>query len=208
MVNHWREWFPALPSYQAFNRRVNELIPAFELLIEQRLTSAGATIEARTEQLIDSMPVMLAVGSRANRACVACGSADIGFCATKQTHYCGVKLHLMTARRPQCVPLPERFALTRASQHDMAALRELNPRLNSYGLFADKVYSDAEMKAVLQERGTYLVTPCKRRRNEPETNNSDTLQSFCVEGAPAVRKLIRLADSKNELAECFTSAFD
>ncbi len=31
--NHWRKWFPALPAYQAFNRRLNELAPAFEVFI-------------------------------------------------------------------------------------------------------------------------------------------------------------------------------
>ena len=170
VVNHWREWFPALPSYQAFNHRVNELVPAFELLIEKQLTSAGATIEAGADRLIDSMPVMLAVGSRANRARVAGEVADTGFCATKQTHYRGVKLHLIAARRPKRLPLPERFALTRASQHDLAALRELNPRLGACALFADKAYADANTKAMLQKSGTYLLTPYKRRRNEPETN--------------------------------------
>ncbi len=127
-MHHWRAWFPALPSYQAFNRCINELVPAFELFIQQRLTSAGAIIEARTERLLDSMPVMLAQGSRANRARVASELSDTGFCATRQIHYRGVKLHLLAARRPQCLPLPERLALTRASQHDLAALRELNPR--------------------------------------------------------------------------------
>jgi IS5 family transposase len=178
MVNHWQEWFPALPSYQAFNRRVNELIPAFELLIEKRLTSAGTAIEAHTERLLDSMPIMLAVGSRANRARVAGGLADTGFCATKQTHYRGVKLHLLAARRLRTLPLPERFALTRASQHDLAALRELNPRLGSYALFADKAYSDADTKAVLQESGTYLLTPYKRHRNEPVTNTPRLYNRF------------------------------
>ncbi len=126
-VNHWREWFPLLPSYQALNRRVNELLPAFELLIREQLTLGGAHIEAGADRLIDSLPVMLAVGTRANRARVASEVADTGFCATKQLYYRGVKLHLIAARRPHRLPLPERFALTRASQHDLAALREHEP---------------------------------------------------------------------------------
>ncbi len=177
-AGHWRVWFPALPSYQAFNRRVNELLPAFELLIAQQLTSAGAQIEAGADRLIDSMPVMLAVGTRANRARVASDIADTGFCATKQTYYRGVKLHLIAARRPHRLPLPERFALSRASQHDLAALRELNPQLGSYALFADKAYADAVTKADYARRGTHLVTPYKRRRNEPETCIPTLLNRF------------------------------
>ncbi|MCA1568325.1 MAG: IS982 family transposase [Acidobacteria bacterium] len=178
VAGHWHQWFPALPSYQAFNRRVNELSPAFELLIAKQLTSASASIEASTDRLIDSMPVMLAIGTRANRARVAREMADTGFCATKQIHYRGVKLHLIAARRSKLLPLPERLALSRASQHDLSALRELNPTLGAYGLFADKAYADAEMKAVLAARGTHLLTPYKRRRNEPEINVPTLLNRF------------------------------
>ncbi len=168
--HHWREWFPAMPAYQAFNRRLNELAPAFELLIEQQLTIAGRHIEATTDRLIDSLPIMLAVGTRAMNARVGGELADTGFCATKQTYYRGVKLHLIAARRSKHLPLPEHFSLSRASQHDLSALRELNPQLGCYALFADKAYSDATTKAALLKRGTYLLTPYKRRRNEPETN--------------------------------------
>jgi hypothetical protein len=68
MRNHWREWFPALPSYQSVNCHLNELVPAFELLIEQLLTSGAGHIKASDDRLIDSVPVMLARGTRANRA--------------------------------------------------------------------------------------------------------------------------------------------
>ena len=178
IVGHWRAWFPRLPSYQAFNRRVNELAPAFELLINQQLKSAGRHLDESADRLIDSLPVMLAMGTRANRARVARELADTGFCATKQIHYRGVKLHLIAARRSRRLPLPERLALSSASQHDLAVLRELNPTLGSYGLFADKAYADAETKAVLARRGTHLLTPYKRRRNELETNVPALLNRF------------------------------
>jgi hypothetical protein len=54
--NHWRAWFPALPSYQTVNCRLNELVPAFELLIEQLLTSGAGHIKATDDRLIDSVP--------------------------------------------------------------------------------------------------------------------------------------------------------
>jgi hypothetical protein len=169
-VGHWREWFPALPSYQAFNRRLLQLTPAFELLIEESLIEASKQEDLYcADRLIDSLPVMLAVGTRSNRARVARQLADVGFCATKQIHYCGVKLHILAARRPSKLPLPERLYMSRASQHDLAALRELNPHLCDCGLFGDKAYADADTKAKLQERGIYLVTPYKRKRNEEET---------------------------------------
>jgi hypothetical protein len=167
---HWRAWFPALPSYQAFNRRLHHLTAAFELLIADRLSAAGKRQDlTAADRLIDSLPVMLAQGTRANRARVARDLADVGFCATKQIHYCGVKLHVVAARRPAQLPLPERLFLSPASQHDLAALREFDPQLADCGLFGDKAYADSDTKATMQKRGIYLVTPYKRKRNEEET---------------------------------------
>jgi hypothetical protein len=178
-ADHWQEWFPALPSYQAFNRRLHQLTAAFELLIDESLLAAGKRENLScADRLIDSLPVMLAVGTRSNRARVARHLADVGFCATKQIHYCGVKLHLLAARRQSRLPLPERLFLSRASQHDLAALRELDPHLSVCGLFGDKAYADAEMKAMLQGRGTYLITPYKRKRNEDETVVPTSLNRF------------------------------
>lgn len=91
--NHWREWFPALPAYKSVNCRLNALAPAFELLIQELLTTQAWQVAATNDRLIDSLPVMLACGARANRARVAPELADTGFCATKQQHYRGVKLH-------------------------------------------------------------------------------------------------------------------
>jgi DDE family transposase len=169
-ASHWRAWFPALPTYQAFNRRLHQLTAAFELLIDDNLRAASKREDlASADRLIDSLPVMMAQGSRANRARVARQLADVGFCATKQIHYCGVKLHVVAARRRAQLPLPERLFLSPASQHDLSALREIAPQLSNCGLFGDKAYADTDTKASLQEGRVYLVTPYKRKRNEEET---------------------------------------
>ena len=169
--NHWREWFPALPAYQSVNCRLNQLIPAFELLIEELLTSGAWQIGETDDRLIDSVPVMLARGPRANRSRAAPDLADTGFCATKQQHYRGVKLHFIAARRRARLPLPEKIHLSRASQHDLAALREVQPCLPpGCGLFADKAYFHDETEAECQQKGWYLLAAYKRHRNEPESN--------------------------------------
>jgi hypothetical protein len=167
--HHWQAWFPALPSYQAFNRRLNELVPAFEHLISSMLSTAVVQLAPSADRLIDSMPVMLAKGTRSNRARVAAEVADKGFCASKSSYYYGVKLHAIALRRTAKLPLPALLHLSPASQHDLTALRELNPDLGEGVLFGDKAYADAETKTVFARRGTCLVTPYKRKRNEPET---------------------------------------
>lgn len=167
--NHWRAWFPALPAYKSVNFRLNELAPAFELLITELLATQAWQSEASDDRLIDSVPVMLARGTRANRARVAPELADTGFCATKQQYYRGVKLHFIAARRVKRLPLPEKIHLSRASQHDLATLREVSPSLPSgCGLFADKAYFHQETQRDCKEHGWFLVASYKRHRHEPE----------------------------------------
>lgn len=169
ICNHWRAWFPLLPAYKSVNYRLNQLAPAFELLIEQLLQSKAWQIQYSDDRLIDSVPVMLARGTRANRARVAPDLADTGFCATKQQYYRGVKLHLIAARRIKALPLPEKIHLSQASQHDLAALRELAPRSpEKSGLFADKAYFHAETEQDCIQQGWFLLACYKRHRNEPE----------------------------------------
>ena len=167
--NHWRACFPLLPAYQAVNRRLNELMPAFELLIEQLLQSAAWQIQPSDDRLVDSLPVMLAKGTRANRGRVAPELADTGFCATKQQHYRGVKLHFIVARRINSLPLPEQLHLSGASQHDLAVLREIQPRPpRACALFADKAYFHLQTATDFKEHGCFLLASYKRHRNEPE----------------------------------------
>ena len=167
---HWLAWFPHLPSYQAFNRRLNQLAPAFERLIGEALKEPVAALAAQADRLIDALPIMMAKWPRSGAARVAREVADQGYCSTKRSYYYGMKLHAIALRRTKQLPLPALLHLSRASQHDLSALREVWPDLGSGCLFADKAYADEETKQALLERGTRLVTPYKRRRNEPETS--------------------------------------
>jgi hypothetical protein len=167
---HWRAWFPCLPSYQAFNRRLNRLAAAFEHLITAALTAQVAELADHADRLIDSLPISLAKWPRCAAARVAAEVADQGYCSTKRSYYYGVKLHAVALRRTKQLPLPALLHLSRASQHDLSALRELSPDLGAGYLFGDKAYADEETKRVLAERGTHLVTPYKRRRGEPVTS--------------------------------------
>lgn len=170
-VNHWRAWFPALPAYQTFNERLNRLDIAFELLIEQLLLSTAWQIEPLDDRLIDSVPVMIARGTRANQSNIAPELAATGFCATKQQHYHGVKLHLIGARRIKHLPLPEKIHLSAAAQHDLATLRELSPCLPAgAALFADRAYFHRETEEFFKEQGWFLLASYKRHRFETEAD--------------------------------------
>ena len=144
-IHHqWRAWFPLLPSYQAFNNRLNNLAPSFELLTDTLLQQAHAQLSVADDRLIDSVPVILARASRSTSARVAREVADKTFCASKNLWYHGVKIHLQAARRITQLPMPERIFLTEASCHDLAAVRQMHLHLGDCALFADKAYACAE----------------------------------------------------------------
>src|SRR5215213_1393026 len=156
--NQWSEGSTSVDSYQTVKGRLNYLAPAFDLLIEQLLIGGAWYIGVHDDRLIDSVPVMLARGTRANRARVAPELADTGFCATKQQHYRGVKLHFVAARRIKELPLPEKVHLSAASRHDLQALREMSPSLPAgCGLFADKAYFHQETVAACKQQGWFLL---------------------------------------------------
>ncbi|MCS3856489.1 hypothetical protein GGP78_003192 [Salinibacter ruber] len=99
--DHFSGWFPDLPSYQSYNRRLNRLSAVFAPLVEEALSEIGCT-KTRKEvvRIADSMPIMLAKGQPASGAEVASDRlASVGYCFSKDTFYHGVKLHLVVERR-------------------------------------------------------------------------------------------------------------
>lgn len=73
--DYWYDWFPKLPSYQAFCRRLNNLAPAFQALAEVWSRKHCAQFEDSVQYIIDSCPIILAKQARAGSAKVARSSA-------------------------------------------------------------------------------------------------------------------------------------
>ena len=159
---HWREWFPALPSYQAFNRRLNRASAAFALLLQDSLAQAAQQLGGGSDRLLDSLPVMLAKGARGDAARVARGLAAKGYCASKKLYYHGVKLHLVARKRDRRLPVPETLVLTSAAVHDLTAFQQRLAWPEEGALFGDKAYGDAQTREALAARHVTLCTPEKR----------------------------------------------
>ena len=177
---HWLAWFPDLPSYQAFNYRLNLLSPSFAFLLEELLSELALGPFHTTDHVLDSLPIILAKGSRADAAKVAREVANKGYCSTKKLYYHGVKLHLLGRRRPRLLPLPEALALTATSVHDLTAFRqEVEPPALGV-LFADKAYKGEVTKAELAKRKVKLCTPDKCQRGQEKETAYNSLWSRFV----------------------------
>lgn len=180
IAGHWLAWFPLLPSYQAFNYRLNLLTPSLALLLKELLIELAHLESLTTDHVLDSLPIMLAKATRADSAKVAKQVANKGYCSTKKLYYHGVKLHLLGRKRFKQLPIPENLALTAASVHDLTAFRQEIEPPDFGALFADKAYKDETMKAELAKRQVELCTPDKCQRGEDKATAYNSLWSRFV----------------------------
>lgn len=164
---HWRAWFPHLPSYQAFNRRLNQLDEVWPILLGELMIQAGPPgLTGKIDQVLDSLPIMLAERGRSTYARVAREMADKGYCDSKKIWYHGVKLHLLGARRYQQLPVPLCLCLSEASCHDLPLLKEEILVPLPCILFGDKAYRDQSTEKMLAAKGITLCTPEKKEKGQ------------------------------------------
>lgn len=163
---HFSDWFPDLPSYQAFNRRLNELGEPLKILVFELVGRFAYANEFFAEQdcVIDSMPIMLAVRARSAHAKVALDEANVGYCASKDIYYHGVKMHILARKQYKSLPLPEILTLTKASEHDLPVLKDFEGK-TAGNLFADKAYKDQTTEREWASLGVIICTPDKKSRN-------------------------------------------
>lgn len=97
ILNYWGDWFPDIPSYQAFSKRLNRLESTLPLLVNNLIkTLLGNHDLNQTDRLIDSMPIILSKGDTKGK--IASSIADKTYSASKKIYYYGVKLHMISIR--------------------------------------------------------------------------------------------------------------
>ena len=165
--SHLFEWFPSLPSYQAFCRRLNRIAGAFRVLSEIWLEAIQARSEDSHCYAVDSCPIMLARRSNSTGAKVGKPLCNKCYNATRKEWYHGVKLHAFVMLRPGKLPIPCAFQISQASLCDLWAAKQIDldcaPVANGK-LFADRAYTDAAWKAALRDnRAIELITPRKKK---------------------------------------------
>ena len=168
--DYWHNWFPDLPSYQAFCRRLNCLVSAFQALAELWSGMLCANFENSVQYIVDSCPIILAKQARAGSAKVAREYCDKSYNASRKEYYYGVKLHSFVIRKPGMLPVPENLMISKASVFDLTAAKTilLNSPLSHTGwLLADKAYCDAEWTEMLRKLyGIKIITPRKQKKGD------------------------------------------
>ncbi len=179
--NHLREWFPKLPSYQAFSDRLNRLASVFQALAEIWLSAIGVDWNVEKEYIVDSCPIILAKGARSSHAKVARELCEKSYNSSRKEWYYGIKLHAVVARRPGRLPLPLSLMVSGAAQHDLPVAKQIlkdHISLKQGRLYADKAYVDAAWKTVLKkDHAIELFTPRKKGK-EDSLVSGDTFSTF------------------------------
>jgi hypothetical protein len=176
---HWADWFPKLPSYQAVNYRLNQMGWHFEVLVDVLAARLQDWPALRDVCLTDSLPIILS--KRPDSARVAYDVADKGYCATKKLYYHGFKLHLLATDRVGQMPLPELMQFSPASANDLTQLRTHLPYLRERALVADKAYRSLPLRQELaQHQQVILHTPVKLSKGQSRLDAADKLYSGYV----------------------------
>ena len=179
--NHLLEWFPKLPSHQAFSDRLNKLAPAFQALAEYWLSIIGVNLQEHMEYIVDSCPIILAKGPRSGHAKVAGESCEKSYNSSRKEWYYGMKLHAVVARNPGRLPIPLSLLASGAAHHDLPTAKQIleNHLVLKHGkLYADKAYVDAAWaESLKKDHALELLTPRKRCKCDVLIS-SDTFSSF------------------------------
>jgi hypothetical protein len=174
------DWFPNMPSYQAYNKRVCYLADAFKTLASVLLVGLGLDGD-HADFVMDSMPIVVAGSARSGRAKAAAEVCDKGYCASKQMWYYGVKLHILAQVNYKALPTPTAMMTSKASVHDLVIAKEMLADVQNIRIFCDTAFIDVLWQAhLLNEQNVEIITPVKRKVGQKFLDSADKLFSRAV----------------------------
>jgi len=179
---HLMEWFPALPSYQAFDRRLGNLCMAFARLAECFVDDRGSDGYDLSSLVVDSLPIWLARLSRSDHAKVAPEVCAKTYNSSRKEWYYGVKLHAVVQDRHKKLPALLVATVSSASAHDLPNAKQAMELFGIWEgtLFGDKAYVDAQWARTLHSANHLrLATPHRRVRGEaPPLPGGNAAETF------------------------------
>ena len=180
--NYWNEWFPTMPTYQNFNRRINTIAPAIQGLYALLVNEQELNPEI-VAHVLDSMPIIVANSKRSGTAKSASELCDKGYCASKSMYYYGVKLHTLGQKQYKSLPKTTMVDVSSASQSDITVAKDWLSEVRNLDIYADKIYADKSWRGVLAERNVRMITPIKKKKGQDFLSAAEELFSTAVSRA-------------------------
>jgi len=161
---HLREWFPALPGYQQYVKRINRLADLLESIFGVLCFADESDVD---KAVIDSMPIVIASSSRSGRASVAPDLCSKGYCASKKMYYYGCKLHLVVSGDRNSAPYSMLAGdISPASEHDIGYLKRSHLLIKASSLYGDKAYLSNPLAREMFKTDLKLICPPKKPRGK------------------------------------------
>lgn len=162
-----RSWFPKLPSYAAFNYRLNLLSEAFKHLSTSLLIDFKPSDCSDEVSLLDSLPIITCSGKRTGK--VAREITAKGYCSTKSMYYYGLKLHALAFHRPKRIPFPEQLLITPASESDLTVFKNAWENIENRTFYGDKIYHNVDyFNELYSSKNSCMLTPVKGIMNQSD----------------------------------------
>ena len=174
------DWFPDLPSYQTYSKRICFLADAFKALAGVLLESLGLD-ESHADFIYDSMPIVVAGANRSSSARVAPELCNKGYNASKKMWYYGAKLHILAQSNYMAMSTPAMMTISKASEHDRPIAEQMLDDVRNIRVFADTALVDKEWQAQMPtENNVQIITPIKREKGQEHLSSADKLFSRAV----------------------------
>jgi hypothetical protein len=149
-------------SISRFNRRFHALAHR----LSDALDLLAATFAIGEVVVIDSVPLPVCRRARAWRCTKVRGAEYCGYCAAKEEHFFGWRLHLVVT--PAGIPVS--FDLLPASFHDLTPLHELMERLpGGATVYADKGDNSADDEGWIEGETGIRLVPRRKKNMAPNT---------------------------------------
>ena len=178
---HLHDWFPEIPSYSEFVRRINFLAEAIREFAVMMMV-ALPTDPQISSHVLDSMPIVVAKGTRKGK--VASEICNKTYCSSQDMWYYGVKLHALGQKRYQSLPLPVLMQISPAAENDLTVAKHFLPLFEGLEIFADKIYQSQEWQALLEQNNKISIsTPVKLKKGQEFLDSDDKYFSEAVSRA-------------------------
>ena len=158
-------WFPKLPTYSAFNFRLNRLNEAFRLLSQSLIGEFKPMDCSEDISLVDSLPIITCSGKRSGK--VATELTNKGFCSTKSMYFFGMRLHALGFQQKHKMPFPEQLLVSTASESDLNVFLNYWSDIHNRTFVGDKIYHKPEFfDSLAQSHNSIMLTPVKAIQNQ------------------------------------------
>jgi hypothetical protein len=163
---HYKSWFPLLPSYEVYSRKLNKFNEALGYIFNVICKRYFPT--NCKQAVIDTAPIVVCTQRHSAKAQAGKPLVDKGYCASKRMYYVGVKLQLLAGLQEKTLPFPFDYEIQPASTHDLEIAKQTLPEYQNLDIYSDKAYIDQGFQMDLFENNHInLITPIKKKKGGP-----------------------------------------